>query len=239
MMTERVSPLARRMIPVPSFILSPLQAREILLKPGVVNPPLAPADQTVEAAEHISLRDILMIAHLVPDPNTSGLGIKQALERASEPVLSLADFGHLLLPDGKAVLLTNKPLLRAIAGLLGKPELVGGEVTGFGAIYLTYFKAVQSYFNALFNANNLFLYPDDKLAQYINKQSARVLERFGIDSLTMNGSSNPFFSLREDREVTMEEFHRLYPLLPRLGVVLSPEAYLTSYRVEWSAPKKY
>ena len=234
---ERISPLAKRMVPVSSYILSPLQAREILLTHGAGNPPPVKVAPTVGEEEHISLRDVLMIAHLVPDPNTSSLGIKQALEKANEPFLSLADFGRLLLPDGKAVLLTNMPLLRAIAGLLGKPKLVSREVTGFGAIFLKYFKMVQAYFNALFSPN-IFLYPDDKLAQNINKQSAGVFERYGIDSLTMNGSSDPFFSLPENREVTAAEFGRLHPLLPRLGVVLSPEAYLTPYVDAWYQARK-
>jgi hypothetical protein len=230
LMSHRTSKLAGVMLPVPAFILSPEQAREALAQRGQVRQPPAATGPGGKAAPQMlmSQRDLIMIANLGASPYQSRADVPVALKKEEEPALSLGDFGVPLPPDRKAVLLTNMPLMRSIAGLCGRGGLVADAVTPRGAILWYYFRAVQDYFNTLIASTNY--YPCLALAQALRQNAAKVFEQHGLNGFIVNGVGPLIFSLPDGREMSNVAFCVAHSDdRPNAGVVMAPEDYVNSF----------
>ena len=217
-----VSRLSQTRFPLPGFVLTPETAARILHENKI------PAARPHAGREQASLREAWIIANLRANPSASYLRVGTALEKVGEPPLSLSDFGAGFLPDGGAIVLTDRPLVRTLAWFAGKENKVAHEVTAQGAVSQFYFSWVQHYFNDLMTGRT-FLYPNDGFARQLNSRFGPLIKFHGIDGFTMNGGSDPFFSLQQNREISAASFYDANKRIPFVGVVLADERCLAPF----------
>ncbi len=229
-----MSKLSMIKVLVPHYVLAPAVAKQIVARGTGAKQPAELVTPVGAEPEEMTMRDIVMIAGLDAKPDISHLSVKEALSQAGEPPLALTDFGAPLLPGGEAVLLTATPLTWAIAGVLHRAESATGQVSASGALFLPFFRLVQSYINSLMTGQSLY-YPNDGFAQHLRSQAGEVFARFGINCFTMNGQDNPFFSLPDNREVTDAAFREAHKQTPRLGVVLAYSDGVDGFIDDWFA----
>jgi hypothetical protein len=213
-----------------SGLPNPWQAREMLQRPDVVGHLKSAANLTAVAAptlKEISVRDLLLISGLPQDASHGIADLNQLLAKEDEPPLSLTDFGHPVLDNEKAVVLTNTPVFLAIRGILGNPDIGHPYKTAHPAGFIApeAFLHVKEYFNILMGRQ--FCYPGDGVGQQINFSSPNFLQSNGIDGLFLGRRERRedefFYSFRDDRHVWMRDL----PVgkIPRLAVVLVDAEY--------------